>query len=96
MRGLLAYIKEDVRFQELSKVEEAGLAVHTIRVQIRRKYWARISHVYLPSCSTKETQFNSALILTGLESTIVGDPNAHSSLWETFKPTDRRGEKVAP
>ena len=92
--GLLFYIKEDVRFQELSKAEENGLEVHTIRVQLRRKEWVRISNVYLPSSSTQETRFAPALIPSGPDSIIVGDFNAHSSLWDNVKPPDQRGKEV--
>ena len=92
--GLLFYIKEDVRFQELSSVEENELEVHTIRVQLRRKDWVRISNVYLPSSSTQKAHFDPALIPSGPDSIIVGDLNAHSSLWDNVKATDQRGKEV--
>ena len=92
--GLLFYIKEDVRFQELSSAEENELEVHTIRVQLRRKDWVRISNVYLPSSSTQETRLNPALIPSGPDSIIMGDLNVHSSLWDNVKPTDPRGIEV--
>ena len=78
--GRLFYIKEDVRFQELSKAEKNGLDVHTIRVQLRRRDWVRIFDVYLSSSSTQETPFNPALIPTGQDSIVVGELNTHSSL----------------
>ena len=87
---LLLYIREDVRFQELSKAEENGLGVYTIHVQLQRKEWVRISNVYLPSSSTQENRFNPALIPSGLDSIIVGDLNAHSSLWDNERFASRQ------
>ena len=77
--GLLFYIKENVRCQPVSKMERFGLETHTIRVQLKRRDWVRITNSYLPSSSLQETTFDPYLLTPGPD-IIVGDLNGHSSL----------------
>ena len=46
--GLLFYIKNDVRFQPVNKMERFGLETLTIRVQLKRRDWVKITNCYLP------------------------------------------------
>ena len=78
--GLLFYIKNDVRFQPVNKMERFGLETHTIRVQLKRRDWVKITNCYLPSSSTQETRFDPSLLPSGPDSIIVGDLNGHSHL----------------
>ena len=78
-RGLLFFIKEDVRFLKGSALERTGLETLTIKVQVKKGSWVDITNCYLPSSRTQEAQFDPAIIPSGPNSIIVGDFNAHSA-----------------
>ena len=94
--GLLFYIKNDVRFQPVNKMERFGLETHTIRVQLKRRDWVKITNCYLPSSSTQETRFDPSLLPSGPDSIIVGDLNGHSHIWDSAHKgeADTRGQEI--
>ena len=94
--GLLFYIKNDVRFQPVNKMERFGLETHTIRVQLKRRDWVKITNCYLPRSSTQETRFDPSLLPSGPDSIIVGDLNSHSHLWDSAHggESDTRGQEI--
>ena len=94
--GLLFYIKNDVRFQPVNKMERFGLETLTIRVQLKRRDWVKITNCYLPSSSTQETRFDPSLLPSGPDSIIVGDLNGHSHIWDSAHggESDTRGQEI--
>ena len=94
--GIITYIRDSLKYERQAKNRKNGTEVSTVRIQLSKNKWARITNVYVrPANSEGEVvKLETSLIPTGKNSIICGDFNAHSEVWDPFLKFDDRGEEI--
>ena len=94
--GLLAYIKESLKYEKQAKNMRNGTEVCTLRIQLARNSWVQLVNVYCrPANSSGEVVLlDTSLIPVGPNTIICGDFNGHSEIWDLKVQPDDRGEKI--
>ena len=95
--GIITYFKKTINFERLAKNRQSGLEVSTLRVQLSRNKWIKLTNLYCRPPSPEgngEVKFDTTLIPADKNSIILGDFNGHNELWDPFIKGDARGEEI--
>ena len=94
--GLVTLVRESLVFERISELSSGGTEALSIRVKLTGGQWITIVNLYCPPVRShsRGASLNLAHIPTHADSLIVGDFNAHSSLWDEVQPEDDRGVVV--
>ncbi len=96
-RGLLTLIRDDLVLQKTGEeYSPHPLGRLTVQVQLTRRKWATIHNIYAtPIRSAGITdKLDFARLQMGHLTFLGGGLNAHSPLWDTSQPSDKRGEQL--
>ncbi len=94
--GLVTLVRESLVFERISELSSGGTEALSIRVKLTGGQWITIVNLYCPPVRShsRGASLELAHIPTHADSLIVGDFNAHSSLWDEVQPEDDRGSAV--
>ena len=94
--GLLTFIKSSLIFERVQESSQNGTEASSLRVKMGKRQWATICNVYCPPVRShsRTASLDTACFPHTEESIIMGDFNAHNTLWDPFQPEDDRGERL--
>ena len=96
----MTYIKWGINYEKLAKNMKSGTEVSTIRVQLGKNKWVKLTNVYCRperSDGDPDIKFEKSIIPSTPsthDSIICGDFNVHSELWDHILKSDKRGEEI--
>jgi hypothetical protein len=98
--GLAFIISKEIQYNPVKTTisdehtEHLAVDIHTNNTDTRS---LRIHNVYIPPCSSCGAGYcpNITTILQGDDYTVLGDFNAHNSLWDQQATEDARGQLIA-
>ncbi|MEL6855582.1 MAG: endonuclease/exonuclease/phosphatase family protein, partial [Cyanobacteria bacterium J06607_13] len=94
--GLLSLIRNTIIFERVAEAAQNGTEVSTFRLRVGRRKWAVVANVYCPPSRSHSRLASLAvdLLPSSSDAIVLGDFNAHHSLWDPYQPEDERGEEL--